>query len=372
MTTASDLTTTSSTPVPGTPAAAGFEPTRLETAYDLVARWIAQGDVAGAVVAIARNGVMLESRAFGQRQWRRQPLRAMSADDVFLVASVTKPVTAAALMGQIALGGATLQDRVVDHLPDFSGPEREYIRLIHLLTHTSGLPDILAENEPLREAHAPMSEFVDGTCRTPLLFKAGEQVKYQSMGTLLAGEIASRLAGRSLPDLMSMTLFEPTGMASSILGYRHDLDDRVAAVQLPDGVEDATDWHWNSDYWRSFGAPWGGMHSTATDLLQWLQLFLDDDPQDLLGSNVCAQMLADQTSQVVGLNKADQQKNRWGLGWRVGAFGAHGSPRAFSHGGATGTLVGADPETGLTCVLLTTCPSAPLQRLLTSIQDALV
>ena len=364
-------TPSTSTAVFGTAAAAGFEPTRLETAYALVDRWIAQGNVAGVVVAIARHGVMLESRAFGQRRWRQQPPRPMSAEDVFLVASVTKPVTAAALMGQIALGTATLQDRVVDHVPAFSGPERESIRLIHLLTHTSGLPDMLAQNDPLREAHAPMAQFVDGACQTSLLFKAGEQVKYQSMGTLLVGEIARRLAGRSLPDLMQMTLFEPAGMTSSILGYRDDLDDRVAAVQLPDGVEDATDWHWNSDYWRAFGAPWGGMHSTAADLMQWLQLFLNADPLGLLGSNVCAQMLADQTSQVAGLNKVDQQKNRWGLGWRVGAFGAHGSARAFSHGGATGTLVGADPDTGLACVLLTTCPAAPLQRLLTSIQDAL-
>ena len=346
----------------------------MQEAYSLVSSWVAEGNASGAVVAVARGGYCLEPQAFGTRCWR-QDARPMAADDVFLVASVTKPVTAAALMLQVAAGRARLMDRVGDYLPEFTGDGRESILLQHLLTHTSGLPDMLETNDQLRIEHADLSRFVEGACRAPLLFGAGERVSYQSMGTLLAGEIAAVLSGQSLPELMETELFAPSGMSSTILGYDPRLDDRVVAVDLPDGVEQESDWHWNSDYWRYLGAPWGGMHASATDLLGWLELFLRAGKQDrdqVVDASLCGQMSIDQTGQVVGLNDTDRLSNRWGLGWRIGAWGEMGSKQSFSHGGATGTLVGADPSTGLSCVLLTTRPGAPLSEFLSAIQRAVL
>ena len=58
-----------------------------------------------------------------------------------------------------------------------------------LLSHTSGLPDMLPENTELRRAHAPLSEFVERTYKTPLLYSPGTSFRYQSMGILLAGAI---------------------------------------------------------------------------------------------------------------------------------------------------------------------------------------
>ncbi|MBT3343307.1 MAG: beta-lactamase family protein [Gemmatimonadetes bacterium] len=365
----------------GTAGQARIDETRLAVAYDLIDAWVCDDSVGGAVVAIARDGIFLEPRAFGQRNWRGQQ-RPMAPEDVFLVASVTKPFTAAMLMLEISRGRASLSDRVVDHIPEFGdddrenrGDGRENIRLIHLLTHTSGLPDMLETNEQLRADHAPLSAFVEGTCHAPLLFPPGDRVSYQSKGTLLAGEIASRLSGVSLPDMLKTEIFDPCHMSSSVLGYDACLDDRVVAVELDDGIEDQTDWHWNSDYWRHLGAPWGGMHASADDLLGWLQLFLtprDDTAVFTLGPSVCNAMILDQTQSVIGLNPEDRRHRRWGLGWRIGGWGDLASSSAFSHGGATGTLVGADPETGLACVLLTTRPGAPLGRLLTAIQGALL
>lgn len=358
----------------GTPEQARIDLPRLQSAYALVEEWIHKEQLEGAVIAVARDGVLIEPRAFGQRFWRGQQ-RAMAPDDVFLVASVTKPFTAAMLMLQVARGRVGLMDRVVDYIPEFTGDGRETIRLLHLLTHTSGLPDMLETNEQLRADHAPLAAFVEGTCKAPLLFKPGERVSYQSKGTLLAGEVASRLAGRSLPELMVSKVFGPVGMRDSTLGCRSDLADRLVAVELQAQVEDETDWHWNSDYWRHLGAPWGGMHATAVDLIRWLHLFLvpgDGSAGAVLPTGLCEAMIQDQTRHVIGLNTEDRRHRRWGLGWRVGGWGDLGSPSAFSHGGATGTLVGADPATGLAVVLLTTRPSAPLPRLLTAIQSALL
>jgi len=117
------------------------------------------------------------------------------------------------------------------------------------------------------------------------------------------------------------------------------------------------------------------MHASATDLLGWLELFLRTGKQDrdqVVDASLCGQMSIDQTGQVVGLNDTDRLNNRWGLGWRIGAWGEMGSKQSFSHGGATGTLVGADPSTGLSCVLLTTRPGAPLSEFLSAIQRAVL
>src|SRR5260370_12486682 len=77
---------------------------------------------------------------------------------------------------------------------------------------------MLPENEALRRAHAPLAEFVAGACKTPLLFKPGTQVKYQSMGLLLAGEIVERIKGTPLRDFLRKEGFEPLGMAQTCLG----------------------------------------------------------------------------------------------------------------------------------------------------------
>ncbi len=59
--------------------------------------------------------------------------------------------------------------------------------------HTSGLPDQLPDNDALRARHAPLSEFVAGACRVPLLFTPGTRYHYQSMGILLVAEIVERV-----------------------------------------------------------------------------------------------------------------------------------------------------------------------------------
>src|SRR4029453_4379837 len=88
-----------------------------------------------------------------------------------------------------------LEDPVQKYLSAFRDAGRDAVTIRHLLTHTSGLPDMLPENTDLRRQHAPLSEFVARTCRTPLLFSPGTKVSYQSMGILLAAAIVEKVSG---------------------------------------------------------------------------------------------------------------------------------------------------------------------------------
>ncbi len=344
----------------GNPAACGVDPGRLARLSALLDGWVANGPVHGVAVGVARRGQQVHVAGHGVRQGidGNGPL---AADAVFLVASVTKPVTALAAVMLIERGLISLDDRVSALVPEFAGGGKSDITVRHLLTHSSGLPDMVPDNLALRQRHAPLADFVASTCRCNLLFRPGTRLSYQSAGILMLAEIVTRLTGQPLPEFLRDEVFVPLGMNHTSLGWRDDLGPRVADVDLP--VEQLqADWHWNSPYWRCLGAPWGGMFSTVADLLVLLQVFLSDGAvagRRVLSVGAARAMVADQTRWLPLSVDAQRAGSRWGFGWRLG-WADLSSPASFSHAGATGTLVGADPDTGLAGVVLTTCPAAPV------------
>ena len=94
-------------------------------------------------------------------------------DKIYLIASLTKPLTAAGVMLLQDRGELTPADPAMKFLPEFSEGDRRRITIQHLLTHASGLPDQLPENVDMRRRHAPLAEFVERAMRTPLLFAPG-------------------------------------------------------------------------------------------------------------------------------------------------------------------------------------------------------
>ncbi|HEX6987793.1 MAG TPA: serine hydrolase domain-containing protein, partial [Planctomycetaceae bacterium] len=138
------------------PAEAGLDPGRLGRALDLVRSWCDAGELPAAAVSVGRRNVALRPLLFGrQHPERPEPLRD---DAIFTVASITKPVVAMGVMLLVERGVLTLGDKVADLLPEFGGKGRYGIRVRHLLTHTSGLPDLLPNDRDLRRANAPLSE----------------------------------------------------------------------------------------------------------------------------------------------------------------------------------------------------------------------
>jgi CubicO group peptidase (beta-lactamase class C family) len=344
----------------GSPTVCGLDPGRLAQLGALIDTWVGNGRISGAAVGVARHGQQVHVAGHGLRRGVDGCV-PMAADAVFLVASVTKPVTALAAVMLIERGFISLDDHVSALVPQFAGGGKSEVTVRHLLTHSSGLPDMVPDNLALRQRHAPLADFVASTCRCSLLFRPGTRVSYQSTGILMLAEIVARVMGQPLPDFLRCEVFLPLGMNHTSLGWRDDLGPRVAAVDLP-AEQQQSDWHWNSPYWRCLGAPWGGMFSTVGDLLVLLHVFLGDGAvggRRVLSVGAARAMVADQTRWLPLTNDARRPASRWGLGWRLG-WADLSSPAAFSHAGATGTLVGADPGTGLAGVVLTTSPAAPV------------
>jgi CubicO group peptidase (beta-lactamase class C family) len=338
------------------PDEVGLSARRLDQAAGLLEAETASGRVLAASILVAKDERIVLHRGFG----RIAPMagsRPVAPDTVYLLASITKPVAACALMLLAERGLVSIDDPVSRYLPEFHGEDRKGTRVRDLLSHTSGLPDMLPENTELRRAHAPLSEFVKRSMTTPLLFPPRTDFRYQSMGVLLAGEIVERVSKKRLRVFLQEELFGPLGMKSSALGLGSFRIPDTAWCQTGPDSPDLERFGPNSPYWRDMGHPWGGMHSTTSDLAILLQAFLNG------GTYAGTRVFSPATVAAMTRDQNTAIGKPWGLGWGLATspvwcyFGDLVSPRTFGHSGATGTVAWADPERKLLCVILTTRPS---------------
>jgi CubicO group peptidase (beta-lactamase class C family) len=341
----------------------GLDPRRLQDAYALLEDWTKGKDppVPGGVILVGRRGKIVPPRFFG-RQGPEADAPAIRRDAMFLVASISKPVTYLGAMMLVERGLLSLTDPVTRYLPEFARHDKGETLVVHLFTHTSGLPDMLPDNVELRRKHAPLKRFIQGAIRdTKPLFPPGTRLSYQSMGTLVVAEIIQRLSGMTIHDYLRRQIFEPLGLKSTGLGSQGFDRKRLVRVQVPDWQE-KTDFGWNSTYWQQLGAPWGGLFSAPEDFAVLCQLMLDGGRRGktrLLSPAAVRMMTTNRLNDFPDLPEATRRTQPWGLGWRMNHPGTPGSwgdllgRHVFGHTGATGTMVWMDPETRGFCLLWT-------------------
>jgi CubicO group peptidase (beta-lactamase class C family) len=357
---------------------------------------VAEGTTSGACLAVLQRG----ARTFysvGHSGPRISPdinrgLRGnmtLRSDSIFMAASITKPVTAMAVMLLAQEGKLTMHDRVADHLSGFHSLE---IRVHQLLSHTSGLPDSWDGNHPLRKRHAALAEYVSEELTVKPIFQPGTNVSYSSVAIDLAAAIVEKVAGKPLSLFLHERVFQPLGMADTSLGHprrapwsrhkirevclnlrpgRHNRAGRT--VGGPDEPPLGSLSFGNSDYWRELGCPSGGLCTTAPDLLRLMEALLRCRTQGTaisglaLHPDVVAWMTRSHTDDAVTVatraGVALFDHGCWGLGWRVNAegsapvFGTESrSSQTFGAHGSSGCMVWADPTCGMACVVLTPEP----------------
>jgi CubicO group peptidase (beta-lactamase class C family) len=331
----------------------GWDRGKLEQAASVMADWIKDGRVAGASILVTQG-----AGRHGDRQFARNFGTAKGTEPVFLLASLTKPMTAAAVMTLVDAGQLSLDDHAVKFFPTFTGEGRETITVRNLLTHTGGLPDMLADDEALRERHASLADYREGALRAPLKFTPGSKYSYSSMGILLSSEIAQKITGKPIADLVEERVFHPLGMSRTAYGLKGrdkatTVPSQAAPAMTDAGKKSWRDWNWNSSYWRNLGAPWGGALGTAADIARFYAEFM--------GSR--GRILKPATEQLMITNQSPAAVKASGLGFdlppSVGSPGC--GPRTFGHNGSTGTLSWADPDTGTICVVLTSLYEAAVR-----------
>lgn len=295
---------------------------------------------------VVRRGDRTFARAFGRA----------NIDSPFLLGSISKPICLTALMALFDDGLFQLDEPVQKYLPEFRGDRREKVKVAHLLTHVSGLPDQLPNNAHLRRSHASLAAFTQAAMEVPLGFEPGTKYEYSSMAILLACEIAQRLSGKCIAELVSERVLKPLGLTRSALGVGELKRDELVSMQIEHAAPEAgggdptaKDWDWNSDYWRQLGAPWGGVHASAGNVMRFLEAFRNP-PRGFLTTT---------TADLMTRNHNPSGMIARGLGFAVGnqTLCTGCTATAYGHTGSTGTVAWLDSQRDMACVVLTSLPA---------------
>ena len=348
-----------------------LNPHRWQTTVDLATKLCESNQLPCVSIATGNhNSVAALLHAGRQKPGDSSPLRD---DAIFLIASITKPIVCMGVLLLVERGQLSLLDRVVDFIPEFGRHGKYGTEIRHLLTHTSGLPDMLPDNVELRKMHSTLARFVERTCDVTPSFPPGRGVQYQSMGIAVLGELITRITGKSCAKFLKDEFFTPLEMFDTELGAPDQwyegsspIIDRVPEAVLMEDQVGGTDWTWNSPYWRQLGAPWGGLLTTSQDLARYAQFMLRHGATangiQLISPATIAAATRNQLECMRDIPEFERRCRPWGLGWRLdwpshsSNFGDLLGPRTYGHWGATGTMLWFDPDAGIFTLILTNKP----------------
>lgn len=343
------------------PQALGLDPIRLERAYALVERMLSPRPEYGAAILAGRRDRILPPRTFGRMGALHAP--EVRPDTIFLIASCTKPIVASAACLLIERGLLELDQPLHEIIPEIA-EEQHGIRLIHLMTHTSGFGSI-PRNQEFRATRQPLDRFLrEMFKRRTSDFPPGTGVKYCNAGFLLLSEAIRRASGMPTPDFLKKEFFRPLGMPDSFLGRTGQDRSRISDCVLPPELAAAVS-NWNTDYFHRLANPWGGIFSTVRDYSRFLQMLLNGGEYRgvrVFSPATVRMMTGNQIPRLPGLSQAHRIAHATGLGWQLrdnGHFkfmGSLASPQSYGHYGVTGCSVWADPETGLFMTLFSNKP----------------
>jgi methyl acetate hydrolase len=344
---------------------------------------VARGDVPGLVVIAAARDRVLYQGVFGEAEVGRK--RPMTADAIFRIASMTKPVTSVAAMQLYEQSRFALDDPAEKYLPELANlmviesfdpatgtykvrPAAKKVTIRHLFTHTSGLgygftSAIIRDFKP-REGEA----YAAG----PLLFEPGTQWMYGSSVDWL-GRLVERLSGQNLEEYFRAHIFAPLRMPDTFYNVPEPKQQRRVTVhRRQDGRADAplTEQPNQPPPPASTFNGGGGLLSTAGDYIRFERMILNGGTLD------GAQILSADTVRLMGQNHIgevgvravntalpnlsmdftfiDDRKDKWGLGFLITTRDVVGkrSAGSLSWGGIDNTYFWIDPARGIVGVVM--------------------
>lgn len=319
---------------------------------------VERGEVAGAVLLVARRGRIVLHEAVGWRDCgKRLPMQKTT---LFRMASNTKPVIATAVLMLSEAGQLSLEDPVAKYLRSFDNDRGRYIRVKHLLAHTSGmrirdasgngviffkpLLQKSAQHPDAPSLQAEVSRFgVIGAEKAP-----GTTYSYSDPGYNTLGALVEVVSGRPLGSFLEERIYGPLGMTDTFsheskcrnermaVVYKGGSDGRLAVVWKPG---DAPDY--------PFVRASGGMITSAADYLRLCQMFLSGGELD--GKRLLkVETVKAATTPAPNTEHPYRGGLSWyGLGWELFEGGV------FGHHGSDGTFAWIDSSTGVIALVLT-------------------
>ncbi|MDA1272928.1 MAG: serine hydrolase [Verrucomicrobia bacterium] len=316
----------------------------LDRAFKLLNDAVDRGELPGYIALVARDGEILRHETRGVSDIEAQ--EPFTTNTLCWIASITKPVTAAAAMTLVDAKKLALEDAVEKYLPEFreqsdEAGQRYPITIRQLMSHTSGL----VPNPPTRRSGWPiggplddfwlqqnLAEVVDTIARSRLRFAPGSKVEYSNSALFVLGRIIEVISGKSYADYVKAAVLEPLGMTDTWYAPPSSEAKRVAVIYARRDGNRETIFRFKPSLRITNTAPDGGLFSYPAQFVPFLRMFLDNDGT-VLSKRAVNEMLT-------------PQPQGWGLGWSL-------KDGLFLHEGSSGTLAWADPKTRVMGILFT-------------------
>ena len=362
------------------PSRAGFDPARLEVLHAITKRFVEEGQHAGAITLLARNGKLVDFQAFGYRDLENR--LPMERDTICRVYSMSKIITSVGVLTLFEEGRFNLDDPVAKYLPELKDmkvmaggtadapqlePLKRPITIKHLLTHTSGLIYDFTGSEEITRLYQRadlwsgpgLGNFIAKVGKLPLKHQPGDAYTY-GISTDVLGALVERVSGKTFGAFLDERLFRPLKMKDSSFDVTPEKMNRLAKTYKhgSDGglVEDKPLIETWPEAGRGIESGGAGIFSTAGDYARFAQMLLNGgtlDGQRILGRKTVELMTADHMVTLPNNQAATRQKG-FGLGVEVttdlGQLSMPSSIGQFGWYGAATTYCQIDPKEKIVAV----------------------
>ena len=329
-------------------------PARADGVDDYVRAEMRKRHLPAVAVVVIREGRVVKEKAYGLANVELNV--PASEETLFQIASTTKAFTATAIMSLIEEGKFSLDERVRRILPGlplaWSG-----VTVRHLLTHTSGLPDVVLSEDSDEVIAQTRPEALRKLARMPLRGRPGAKWAYNQTGYMLLGMIIEKVSGLGFEEFMARRFFRPLGMTHTRFG-----DDRQVVAgrasmytryeqQSDQKVSPAGLWTYRNLY-PSYLYMAAGLNTTVGDLAKWDIAMTEGK---ILTPSTLAEMWRPVRLNDGKVFRLDEKTLGYGCGWLVDERPGH---KAVGHTGSDSTGFIRFLDDNLTVVVLTNCQGA--------------
>ena len=328
--------------------------------------FVDKGEAAGVVTLVATKDRVIHLAAVGRTDLTKD--RKMKTDDIFWIASMSKPITSVCIAILADDGKLSFDDPLAKHLPEFAGamvsqngetvkPSRAPT-LRDVMTHTSGLGDMYT-----RDPHPTLAETSKRLAGQPLRFQPGSRWAYSTAGMDILGRVVEAASGMPFDQFLQKRVLDPLGMKDTSFWIAPEKESRWAHpyrwnAQTNKLEDTPITYLYKTAVTDRERPPLGGagLFSTAEDVARFYQMMLNQgalNGKRILKPATVAEMTRKQTGDL-----SARPGMPWGLGFCVvedpTKMEANSvlSPNSFGHGGAFSTSSWADPAKNLIWIIM--------------------
>ena len=350
------------------PEMQGVSSEKLELLNETMHSFVDNNDISAIQTAILKNGKLIHFDSYGNSDISEKS--TLKNDDIFRIASMTKPIVSVGLMMLHEEGKFELDDPVHKYIPEFKNlsvqkrkkikPAKNHIKIIDLLRHSAGF-NFKGPEDYRKTINLTLEEYTKEAAKNPLKFEPGTTWWY-SYATDICGYLIEVLSGQKLDHFLKKRIFDPLEMNDTFFEIPKDKLDRLTTLYIVDkekkliSFDDKSNTPFKDKVVLLNGS--GGLLSTTDDYLKFASMLLNNGTfknNQLISKETLDLMKVDHSLGLKYKKLAFGKKKGFGLGFEIvkeedTKFGSKGT---FGWGGMFGTYFRVDPKENMVIIYMT-------------------